>query len=57
MEKVQKPRNSQKKTIYNLTYVKASKFIHVRVDVFTAVTMKIAAFWDVAPSKVSVNRL
>jgi hypothetical protein len=31
-------------------------FTHVRSEVYTAVTIKNAVFWDVAPCKSSVNR-
>jgi hypothetical protein len=30
--------------------------VHVRLEVFTAVTMKKAVFWDVAPCRSGVNR-
>jgi hypothetical protein len=33
-----------------------NKVEYVRFEVFTAVTMKKAVFWDVAPCRSSVNR-
>jgi hypothetical protein len=36
--------------------VQVTKLVHVRSEVFTAVTMKKAVFWDVAPCRSSVTR-
>jgi hypothetical protein len=46
-------REQTNKQVNKLNYVRT---IYTRVEVFTAVTMKKAIFWDVAPCRNGVNR-
>jgi hypothetical protein len=50
-------RTSNPTTLYTvLIFYWENKNLHVRFEVFTAVTMKNAVFWDVAPCRYCVNR-
>jgi hypothetical protein len=41
---------------YSVGSARKTSLNHVRFEVFTAVTLKKAVFWDVAPCRSGVNR-